>query len=122
MDIDKMINVSMDMMDAVTDAVNRGDFSDLNATLQRMIRPGSVRKGLFAALGCAVLLACLVLVPSPQDRTAEARKALTKTLREGRETIARAAEEDEANLTEEEKKELRKNGKYAVLCVLTMIY
>ena len=41
MDIDKMINVSMDMMDAVTDAVNRGDFSDLNATLQRMIRPGS---------------------------------------------------------------------------------
>ena len=41
MDIDKMINVSMDMMDAVTDAVNRGDFSDLNSTLQRMIRPGT---------------------------------------------------------------------------------
>ncbi|MBR2576796.1 MAG: 5-bromo-4-chloroindolyl phosphate hydrolysis family protein [Firmicutes bacterium] len=41
MDIDKMINVSMDMMDAVTDAVNRGDFSDLNSTLQRMIRPGA---------------------------------------------------------------------------------
>ena len=41
MDIDKMINVSMDMMDAVTDAVNRGDFSDLNETLQRMIRPSA---------------------------------------------------------------------------------
>lgn len=74
----------------------------------RMIRPGSVRKGLFAALGCAVLLACLVLVPSPQDRTAEARKALTKTLKEGRETIASAAEEDEKDLSEKRKSELRK--------------
>ena len=74
----------------------------------KQIRPGSSRKALLTALGCAALLVCLLLIPSPQDEAAEARKALTKTLREGRETIARAAEEDEANLTEEEKKELRK--------------
>ena len=74
----------------------------------KQIRPGSFRRSLLAALGCAALLACLLLIPNPRDEAAEARKALTKTLREGREAIARAAEEDEAGLTEEEKSELRK--------------
>ena len=54
------------------------------------------------------MLACLILIPSPKDSDAEARKVLTRTLREGRETIERAAEEDEKTLTEEKKSELRK--------------
>ena len=40
MDIDKMINVSMDVMEAVTDAVNRNDFSGLSSTIQQKIMPG----------------------------------------------------------------------------------
>ena len=74
----------------------------------RQIRPGSVRKQLFTALGCAAVLSLLLLVPSPQDSDAAARKALIRTLQEGREAIAQAAEEDEAGLTEEKKSELRK--------------
>ena len=74
----------------------------------KKIRPGSVRKALFAALGCAVLLSCLMLIPNPQDFAAEARKALTKTLQEGREAIALGAKEDEKELAEEQKNELRK--------------
>ena len=41
MDIDKVIGVSMDVMDAVTDAVNRNDFSGLSSTIQRMVAPNS---------------------------------------------------------------------------------
>ena len=74
----------------------------------KKIRPGNVRKALTAALCCAAALACLILIPSPKDSDAEARKVLTRTLREGRETIERAAEEDEKTLTEEKKSELRK--------------
>lgn len=74
----------------------------------KMIRPGSVKKALFTALGCAVMLGILLMVPSPQDSEAAAQKALSRTLREGREAIAQAAEEDEAGLTDEEKSELRK--------------
>ena len=74
----------------------------------KQIRPGSVKKQLVAALGCAVLLGGLLLIPSPRDPEAAARKALTRTLQEGREAIARAAETDEENLTEEKKNELRK--------------
>ena len=74
----------------------------------KQIRPGSVRKALFTALGCAVLAGALLLVPNPQDMVAETRKVLDRTLKEGRETIARAAEEDEETLDEGEKNELRK--------------
>ena len=74
----------------------------------KQIRPGSVRKYLFASLGCAVLLAGLLLVPNPQDSEAAARKALARTLQEGRETIERAAEEDAERLPDEKKSGLRK--------------
>ena len=74
----------------------------------RKIRPGSVRKMLFAALGCAVLLGALLMIPNSQDTAAAANKALEHTLKEGREEIRKAAEEDEAQLTEEKKNELRK--------------
>ena len=74
----------------------------------KQIRPGSVKKYLFAALGCAVLAAVLLLVPSPRDTEAAARKALTRTLQEGRETIEKAAEEDAERLPDEKKSELRK--------------
>ena len=74
----------------------------------RQIRPGSVRKQLIAATGCAAVLAALLLAGSPQDPAAEARKALAKTLSEGRQTIAQAAEEDREKLPEEKQSELRK--------------
>ena len=74
----------------------------------KKIRPGSMKKAFLAALGCAAVLGILLLVPSPQDSTAEANKALSRTLKEGREAVARAAEEDEASLSEEKKSELRK--------------
>ena len=74
----------------------------------KKIRPGSVKKALLAALGCAVALGVLLLVPNPQDGAAAARKALNRTLREGQEKIARAAEEDEERLPEDKKSELRK--------------
>ena len=74
----------------------------------KRIRAGSVKKQLFTALGCAAVLSLLLLVPSPQDSDAAARKALVRTLQEGREAIVQAAEEDEAGLTEEKKSELRK--------------
>lgn len=74
----------------------------------RGIRPGSVRKWLLAALGCAVLFGALLLIQSPQDGDAAARKALAKTLQEGRETIRAAEAQDEEKLTEKEKSELRK--------------
>ena len=74
----------------------------------KAIRPGSVRKTLLAALICAVLLGALLLIPNAQDMKASARKALNRTLQEGRETVVRAAEEDEARLPDEKKSELRK--------------
>ena len=74
----------------------------------KKILPGSMKKALLAALGCAAVLGILLLVPSPQDSAAAANKALNRTLKEGREAIARAAEEDEASLDEERKSELRK--------------
>ena len=74
----------------------------------KQIRPGSVKKYLFAALGCAALLCCLALIPSPMDSEAAARKALTQTIREGREAIDRAAEEDAEKLPDKKKSELRK--------------
>lgn len=74
----------------------------------KQIRPGSVKKYLFAALGCAALLCCLTLIPSPTDGEAAARKALTQTIRKGQEAIDRAAEEDAEKLPDEKKSELRK--------------
>ena len=74
----------------------------------RKIRAGSVKKALIAALGGAVLTGCLLLAPNGQDTEAAARKALARTLSEGREAIARAAEEDEGTLDEKGKSELRK--------------
>ena len=74
----------------------------------KKIRPASVRKPLIAALCGALLLGGLLLVPGARDREADSRKALEKTLKEGMETITRAAEQDEQELTEEEKSELRK--------------
>ena len=85
---------------------------DACAALERLdvkqIRPGSVKKQLLAALGCVLLLGALLLIPSPRDPEAAARKALSRTLQEGREAITRAAEADEEHLTEEKKSELRK--------------
>ena len=74
----------------------------------KKIRPGSVRKPLIAALCGALLLGGLLLIPSPSDREADARKALAKTLQEGMENITRAAEQDEKELAEEQRSELRK--------------
>ena len=85
---------------------------DARAALEKLdvkqIRPGSVRKALTAALCCAAALAVLLLVPNTRDREAEADQALRRTLQEGRETVARAAEEDEKSLTEEKRSELRR--------------
>ena len=85
---------------------------DACAALEKLdvkaIRPGSVKKALAAALGCAVLLGTLLLIPNAQDMKAAARKALDRTLQEGRKTIERAAEEDKEKLPEEKKSELRK--------------
>ena len=80
----------------------------LDALDVRQIRPGSVKKTLLAALGCAVLLGTLLLIPNAQDNEAAARKALNRTLQEGRKTIEQAAEEDEERLPDEKKSELRK--------------
>lgn len=89
--------------------MQRRDACDaLEALDVKQIRPGSVKKQLFAALGCAAVLGFLLLIPSPQDSDAAARKALNRILQEGREAIAQAAEEDEAGLDEEQKSELRK--------------
>ncbi len=74
----------------------------------KMIRPGSVKKALFAALGCAAMLTVLLLVPNAQDAEAASRKALNKTLLEGRKKIEQAVEEDEERLPDEKKSELRK--------------
>lgn len=74
----------------------------------KKIRPGSVRKPLIAALCAALLLGGLLLVPNPRDREADSRKALTKTLKEGMENITRAAEQDEQDMPEEQRSELRK--------------
>ena len=74
----------------------------------KQIRPGSAKKTLLAALGCAVLLGTLLLIPNAQDNEAAARKALNRTLQEGRKTIEQAAEEDEERLPDEKKSELRK--------------
>lgn len=74
----------------------------------KRIRPGSVKRSLLAALGCAAVLVTLLLVPNVQDPAAAARKALTRTLEEGRKAIEQAAEEDEKRLPEEKKSELRK--------------
>ena len=75
----------------------------------KKIRPGSVKKTLPVILGCAVLLGGMLLVPSPQDGTAASRKALNRTLQQGRDMIEQAAEEDEKRLADEKQKsELRK--------------
>ena len=74
----------------------------------KRIRPGSTKKALAAAACCAAVLCALLLVPNAQDTAAEARKALTRTLKEGREAVERAAEEDEERLPDEKKSELRK--------------
>ena len=74
----------------------------------KQIRPGSVKKALVAAMGCAVLLGTLLLIPNARDTEAAARKALNRTLQEGRKTIEQAAEEDEERLPDEKKSELRK--------------
>ena len=80
----------------------------LEAMDVKQIRPGSVKKALLASLGCAILLGTLLLVPNAQDNEAAARKALNRTLQEGRKTIEQAAEEDEERLPDEKKSELRK--------------
>ena len=80
----------------------------LEALNVKQIRPGSVKKALLAAMGCAVLLGTLLLIPNAQDTEAAARKALNRTLQEGRKTIEQAAEEDEERLPDEKKSELRK--------------
>ena len=74
----------------------------------KKIRPGSVKKMLTAALCCALVLGGLLLIPNARDAAAAANKALAKTLKEGREAIQKAAEEDAESLTEEKKSELRK--------------
>ena len=80
----------------------------LQALDVKKIRPGSAKKMLAAALGCALLLGGVMLIPNTRDAAAAANKALERTLKEGREEIRKAAEEDEAQLTEEKKSELRK--------------
>ena len=80
----------------------------LRALNVKQIRPGSVKKALLAAMGCAVLLGTLLLIPNAQDTEAAARKALNRTLQEGRKTIEQAAKEDEERLPDEKKSELRK--------------
>ena len=74
----------------------------------RRIRPGSVKKQLLAALACGVLVIVLLLIPNPRDREADARLALRKTLKEGMEEIARAAELDAERLNPESRSELRR--------------
>ena len=74
----------------------------------KQIRPASVKKTLIAALGCAALLGGLFLVPNGQDAAAAAKKNLDRTVREAREMIDRAAEEDEERLPDGKKSELRK--------------
>ena len=74
----------------------------------KQIRPDSAKKELLAALCCAVLLVCLLMIPNAQDSKAAAQKALSKTLQEGRETVEQAAEKDAERLPDEKKSELRK--------------
>ena len=90
-------------------ALQRKDACEaLNRLDVKRIRPGSVKKELLAALGCAILLGGLFLVPNGQDPAAAARKKLDRTVQEAREMIDRAAEEDEERLPDEKKSELRK--------------
>ena len=74
----------------------------------KSIRPGSVKKVLLASLACAGALAALLLVRVPADSAAEARSALRKTLSEGSEQVAEAAEKDGERLSREERAELRR--------------
>ena len=74
----------------------------------KQIRTGSVRKQLLTALGCGALVITLLLIPNPRDREADVRKALRKTLKEGTEEIARAAEKDAEQLSPEKRSELRR--------------
>ena len=74
----------------------------------KQIRTGSVRKQLLTALGCGALVITLLLIPNPRDREADVRKALRKTLKEGTEEIARAAEKDAEQLSPEKQSELRR--------------
>ena len=72
------------------------------------LQPESVKKQLLTALGCGLLAVTLLVIPNPRDREAEARQALRKTLKEGTEEIARAAQEDEERLSPEKRSELRR--------------
>ena len=74
----------------------------------RQIRPDSAKKQLLTALGCGILVMTLLLIPNPRDKEAEARQTLRKTLKEGTEEIARAAQEDEERLSPEKRTELRR--------------
>ena len=74
----------------------------------KSIRPGSVKKVLLASLACAGALAVLLFVRVPADSAAEARSALRKTLSEGSEQVAQAAEKDGERLSREERAELRR--------------
>ena len=74
----------------------------------KQIRPGCPGKELLAALSCAVLLGCMLLIPNAQDSKAAARKTLSKTLQEGQKAVEQAAEKDAERLPDEKKSELRK--------------
>lgn len=85
---------------------------DARRALERLdvkkIRPGSMKKALLLAAGAALVLGGLLILPNTQDTAAAANKVLVRTLKDGREAIQKAAEEDEESLTEAQKSELRK--------------
>ena len=95
--------------DAPIHALQRRDaLKALKALDPKQIRLNGLRRPLLAALCGAVLLGGLLLIPGQSDREADARKALAKTLKEGMESIQRAAEQDEREMTEPQRSELRK--------------
>ena len=95
--------------DAPIHALQRRDaLQALKALDPKQIRLKGLRRPLLAALCGAVLLGGLLLIPGRGDREADARKALVKTLKEGMESIQRAAEQDEREMADPQRSELRK--------------
>ena len=95
--------------DAPIHALQRRDaLKALNALDPKQIRLKGLRRPLLAALCGAVLLGGLLLIPGRSDREADARKVLAKTLKEGMESIQRAAEQDEREMADPQRSELRK--------------
>ena len=80
----------------------------LRAFQVKKLAPGSVKKRLLAALGCAAAAGLLLLPHTPADDAALEKQWLRRQLTQGLEQVEEAARQEEDCLTEAEKTELRR--------------